>query len=47
VHAFEAPLLEDKYKEDPALYVQQKAKSKWDANWDRYFIVNLSMLYIF
>ena len=35
VHAFDEPLLEEKYKEDPALFVQQKPRSKWDANWDR------------
>lgn len=35
VYALETPLLEDKYKEDSALFVQQNPKTKWDANWDR------------
>lgn len=27
--------VEEKYKEDPALYVHQNSRSKWDFNWDR------------
>lgn len=31
-------VLEEKYREDPALYVHQNSRSKWDFNWDRYDI---------
>ena len=31
----EAPF-EEKKKEDPGLFIHQKPRSKWDANWDRW-----------
>lgn len=27
--------LEEKYREDPALFGHQNSRSKWDFNWDR------------
>lgn len=35
VHAHDESILEERVQEDPALYNPLKARSKWDANWDR------------
>lgn len=35
VSAAEVVGLEEKYKEDPALFAHQNTRSKWDFNWDR------------